>query len=85
MNRECKSTLNRYKKFLTFCNLLALRVEEFLFLDKAGSQKSHDPDNKVLLLILKEANSLVDLLVDLHGELDLQLVGEFLHEKIKVA
>jgi hypothetical protein len=64
--------------------LLALRIEEFLFLDEAGSQKSYDPDNKVLLLILKEADSHVYILVNLYSELDLQLIGKFLHEKIKV-
>ena len=82
---NAKVHCSRYNKFLTLCYLLSFCVEEFLFLDEAGPKKGHDPDNEVLLPILKEADSLIDLLVDLHGELDLQLVWELLHEDVEIA
>lgn len=70
---------------LTFSDVISLFIDIFLLLNVEWSQNGPNPHNEALLLKFKECDCLIKGLVDLHCELDLQFIGQFIHKVNKVS
>jgi len=68
------------KERLTLSDIFGLLVDVVLLLNVEGPHERADPDDEGLVLALEEVDRLIDLLVNLHGQLDPDLVRELLDE-----
>jgi hypothetical protein len=65
---------------LTLSDVFRFLVDVILLLNVERSHESADPYNKSLVLSFEEVDGFVDLLVNLHRQLDPDLMGQLLNE-----
>jgi len=78
--RKYTREICKIARILTFRDILSLLVDVVLLLNVNGSHECADPYDEGLILALEEVYGLVDLFVNLHGDLDPNLVGQLLNE-----
>jgi hypothetical protein len=66
------------------CDIFSLLEYVLLFLKVHGPQELYNPYHEALIFVLEEAYAFYNLAMYGHSQLHPQLIGQFIHEKVKV-